>query len=369
MNSLERRLRDTILGCPTAPFYERQVQCAIEEAAERLSLPVRQDRFGNLYVSYRKGRARALAFSAHMDHPGFEVLDTGPPVTARLLGGVAAGMLHQAPVAFHSSQRSSGATTRGHISRVLPIKPTAPGEPRPEVRVEIDIEGQISPGDFGYFDFPLEIHDDLLYAKAHDNVLSCVLILVTLARLRKLDADANVLGIFTRAEEVGFVGAGGVLRSHHLSSTRPLVVLECSKARGEVRMGHGPVLRVGDRMTCFDPHMDLWLGERAAALAKRTPQFQYQRALMTGGTCEASLFMLHGYRVGALAMPLGNYHNMTDEGHVGPEFVHLGDFENALLLLSELALNPPAATLARQRRAELDRHIRRHLPRLLKSRV
>jgi putative aminopeptidase FrvX len=191
------------------------------------------------------------------------------------------------------------------------------------------------------------------------------LILAMLANLKKRAVTADVVGVFTRAEEVGFVGAGGVLRSLQLGSERPLVVLETSKELPGVRQGAGPVLRVGDRMTCFDPRMDLWLTSRAADLLKQDATFAYQRALMTGGACEASLYMLHGRTVGALALALGNYHNMTPAGGLGPEFVTVADFEHELQLLEDLGAHPPAPGTAMLRRAELDAVFDRLSPRLL----
>jgi endoglucanase len=120
-------------------------------------------------------------------------------------------------------------------------------------------------------------------------------------------------------------------------------------------------------MTCFDSTMDLWLADTAATLAKRDPRFTYQRALMTGGACEASLFQLHGRRVGALATPLGNYHNMTNRGGIGTEFVSIRDFDQALLWLEFMASHPPQARLVKARRAELDAIFERLGSRLLEA--
>jgi endoglucanase len=132
-------------------------------------------------------------------------------------------------------------------------------------------------------------------------------------------------------------------------------------------MDGGPVLRVGDRMTCFDPEMDLWLADTASRLVKLNPRFAFQRALMTGGACEASLFQLHGRRVGALAMPLGNYHNMTARGGIGAEFVSIGDFDQALLWLEAMAKHPPQPRVVKTRRAELDAIFERLGSRLLEA--
>ena len=361
MTVFERRLLQKLLTQPTAPFREHYVRAAIETTARRLGLRTRRDRFGNLYVGYRQGRAAPLAFTAHMDHPGFEVIAAGQRPRAVLHGGVTPANLRAARIAFFSDpavgrSRPSGAApppVRGRIAAVQVHRPR--GARRPRVEVEVACRGVVEVGAFGQFDLPgFELQRGRLASKALDNVLSCAAILAVMARLRRRRAAADVLGVFTRAEEVGFVGAGGVLRSRALAASRPLVVLETSRASAQAPHGAGPVLRVGDRMTCFDPGMDVWLSERAAALSRRRKHFRYQRALMTGGACEASLYVLHGRRVGAIALPLGNYHNMTPRGAIGSEFVHSEDFDNLLLLMVHLATHPPDPGVVRTRRSELD---------------
>jgi endoglucanase len=375
MKASERRILRAILDSPTAPFSEHRVQARIEALAREMGCSVQRDRWGNTYVWYRQGRARPLALSAHMDHPGFEVVTGGRRARARLLGGVLAETLRGAPVVFHAPvqqplQRPLEAFAPGIRGRIRTVhsRPVR-GARRPEITVELDLEDAIGHDHFGHFDFAgVDMRGNHLHSKAHDNLMSCVLILATMDRLRRRHRDANLLGVFTRAEEVGFIGAGGVLRSDILRPSRPLVVLECSKAFGAVQLGGGPVLRVGDRMTCFDPWMDLWLSQAAAAVQKRKAAFHFQRALMTGGACEASLFQLHGRQVGALAMPLLNYHNMTHDGRIGPEIVDLRDFDNALLLLEHLAQNPPTAASRQTARRSLDDIFRKSSRRLLRSR-
>jgi endoglucanase len=335
------------------------VQAAVERTARKLELGLRRDRFGNLYVSYRKGKAEPIAFTAHMDHPGFEILEGGTRAGAVFLGGVGADPMRGAAVRCYpeGGRRDPEAPppepVRGRIVRVT--EKAVPGAKRPQLQLALEMEAEVARGDFGIFDLvDCDLGEEILRARALDNLLSCVLILATLASLERRGVTADVVGVFTRAEEVGFVGAGGVLRSLHLGSRRPLVVLETSKEMAPIRMGGGPVLRVGDRMTCFDPVMDLWLAARAASLAEHEPDFAYQRALMTGGACEASLYMLHGRQVGAIALALGNYHNMTPDGALGPEYVSVRDFEQTLLLLEHLAAEPPDDGIREARRAELD---------------
>ena len=374
MTANQRRLLQAILVQPTAPFREHYVSAAIETAARRMGLRPRRDRFGNVYVGYRQRRAAPIAFTAHMDHPGFEVLQGGKHARALLLGGVDPRHLRGARVRLIADPPAG----RRHplaepppavCARIGRVHTRAvPGSTRPQVEVELACEQPVEAGSFGYFDLPgFDLHRGLLHSKALDNLISCGLILGTLRRLVRRRAVADVIGVFTRAEEVGFVGAGGVIRSRVLSPGRPLVVLETSKTLPGAAIGSGPVLRVGDRMTSFDPAMDLWLAQEAASLATENRGFAYQRALMTGGACEASLYLLHGRRVGGLAIPLGNYHNMTPRGGIGAEFVSTADYDHALLFLEHLATHPPSARILKARRAELDATFTRWRARLLDS--
>ncbi len=361
MTVSERRLLQKLLTQPTAPFREHYVRAVIEATARRLDLRTRRDRFGNVYVAYRQGRVAPLAFTAHMDHPGFEVDRGGSQPRATLLGGVRPSHLRNARLLFYADpaehrSRPHGDSPTPVRARIAAVHVHRPRKARrPQVQVDLACQAPLELGAFGHFDLPgYELQHGRLASKALDNLLSCVAILAVMARLRRRRAAADVLGVFTRAEEVGFVGAGGVLRSRALAASRPVVVLETSQASLHAALGAGPVLRVGDRMTAFDPSMDLWLSEQAAELGRHRKSFRHQRALMTGGACEASLYVLHGRRVGAIALPLENYHNMTPRGGIGPERVASEDYDNLLLLMEHLATHPPEPAVVRARRAELD---------------
>ena len=72
---LKQLLRE-VLPIPTASYEEQAVLAYLEGFAEARGLAFRRDRFGNAYISYRRGRARRpLVLEAHTDHPGFVVTD------------------------------------------------------------------------------------------------------------------------------------------------------------------------------------------------------------------------------------------------------------------------------------------------------
>jgi len=78
--------------------------------------------------------------------------------------------------------------------------------------------------------------------------------------------------------------------------------------------------------------------QQAAALAKADKRFVYQRALMPGGTCEATVYDLYGYTAASVCVALGNYHNMDVQAKkIGPEYIDVGDWEGMVKLFVRVA--------------------------------
>ena len=134
----------------------------------------------------------------------------------------------------------------------------------------------------------------------------------------------DVRGLFTRAEEVGFVGALAVAQGRRLPRGARIVAVEASKALPSAPQGAGPILRVGDRTSIFDDALSRWLA-RVAGELERGGRFRWQRKLMDGGTCESTAFQLHGFRCAGMCLPLGNYHNMGERGRIAVETIRLSD--------------------------------------------
>src|SRR5207249_1111114 len=122
-------------------------------------------------------------------------------------------------------------------------------------------------------------------------------------------------GLFTRAEEVGFVGAMRLARSGILPKSITVISLETSKELPPAVIGNGPIIRVGDRTSVFDSVATAALATIAAA-----HKIPVQRCLMSGGTCEATAYQLYGITSAALCIALGNYHNCVPGGRIGMEY-------------------------------------------------
>jgi endoglucanase len=274
---------------PTAPFHEEAVRAEIEARLREIPhVKFERDAFGNVIARYARGRRRPQwAFAAHMDHPGWVRARNGE---MKFLGSVAEKFRR------HPKTRSFG--------------------------------------NFAMWDLtPFEIRARQIHSRACDDLLGCAEILCLFRELAECDANAHCLGLFTRAEEVGFVGAIKLARANILPSGLTILSLETSTPRGTAEVGKGPIVRVGDRVSSFDgPATARLLG---AAEEEKIP---VQRCLLDGGTCEATAYQLYGYTCAAASLALGNYHNVTPAGTIAEEFVAIDDFVGMVRLCRALVL-------------------------------
>jgi putative aminopeptidase FrvX len=262
-----------VLECPTAPMFEGFVRAEIRNLLEGLPMvAVAEDPFGNLIAHYQGTDAPArFALTAHMDHPGWRLQPH-----KEFLGNV--------PERFLTA----------------PIREF---------------------GDFAMWDLPaFQLQGDSIHSRACDDLIGCAAIVATIRDLVEVRASASVYGVFTRAEEVGFIGAIQLAKSKQLSQGVTMVSLETSSELPPARIGAGPIVRVGDRTSIFDPVTTEYFVEIAKSKGGR-----HQRCLMSGGSCEATAFQTFGYRTGALCIALGNYHNCAPEDRIETEYVSLSD--------------------------------------------
>jgi endoglucanase len=199
------------------------------------------------------------------------------------------------------------------------------------------VKGGAASGDFGTWDLiPFRRRGERIYTKGADDLVGCAVILCALRGLAERGTPARLQGIFTRAEEQGFIGTLGMIRGGFLSPATRVISVETSKALPGAVLGGGPVIRLGDRTSMFHPQMALFMDHVAREMKRKEPEFVYQRRLMDGGTCEATPYQWNGHVAGGIAIPLHNYHNQG-RGGIGPEAVHLGDVERTVRFLVEAA--------------------------------
>jgi putative aminopeptidase FrvX len=323
-----------LTGLPVAAGCEERVVAWVERwASSRPSVRVRRDRYGNLMLGRTGPKyGRPIIIEAHMDHPAFVVRQArGRTLRAEFRGGVRDAYFPDARVRLHAR---SGETCPG---RITGFRPRTAKRRFPEVTVVLDREAKAAPGDLMTWDLAApKVRQGRLHAPACDDLagVAAALGAFEIIGRKRLKRPPDVRLLFTRAEEIGFIGALGACRAGFIPKTARIIALENSKSYPDSPIGAGPVVRVGDRATVFDHRLTYALGGIAEALAKRDKSFRWQRKLMPGGVCEAGAFVELGYTATCLCLPLGNYHNMNEEtGAIAPESIALEDYHGLIKLL------------------------------------
>jgi putative aminopeptidase FrvX len=317
---------------PTATFVEDAVRAYVRGFARRtFAVSVSEDRYGNLLVRYRyrPQNATPLVFSAHMDHPGFVAQEMCDKRTLRadFRGGVIADFFPNANVWFWSG----GERVFGKVLQVTRTKKLVRGPVTYRIPEEVllRVSRSVDPDSPGMWDLPEPFERrGNVYARDCDDIAGCAGMLTLLERLSRKKARAEVYCLFTRAEEVGFIGAIGAAKARTVSKRWPIIAIETSSQLPNALIGDGPILRVGDRMSVFEPSVTAFCDRVAQRLAKRRKRFKFQRKLMDGGSCESTAFMAYGYPATGICLALGNYHNMDkDRRKLACEYVSLNDWK------------------------------------------
>lgn len=364
---IPQTLKD-LLSLPTAAFVEHAVLEYVRNACRKLAgVRVKIDRYGNLLAHYRnRPRAKTpLVFTAHTDHPGFCALKMRDPKTllAAFRGWVEPEYFLGTGVRFWSG----GRWIKGKIielTKTAPVYGLIGRTARPE-EVAVAVKTPVEPDSPGMWDLPdPQLRGGNVYARGCDDLAGCASMLALLERLSHKRARAEVYCLFTRAEEVGFVGAIAAARIGTIPRRLPIIAIETSKAVTGVQIGGGPVLRVGDKSSVFTPAVTAFCDRVAKDMLKRRKNFKYQRKLMDGGTCESTAYIAYGYPATGICVALGNYHNMDEtRKKIGSEFISLADWGRMVCWFEELVLDKKGfGHEESDLRAAMDKRFENYLP-------
>jgi endoglucanase len=340
------RIAEGILSRPTATCLEQMPAAYVRSfVARRAGLRIEADRYGNLLVKWPgrgKPKAPPLVLMAHLDHPGFVVKEVANGIVQlEFRGGVRLKHAKRGTPLEFFRIGSAKPTGRGKL-----VSASSEGARRAGMlgsgtaRVT---SGRAVAGGFTMWAFPAwSVRGGKIVSRCLDDLLGAAAALATLDEVhRARPRGSHVWGFFTRAEEVGLLGAIGGIRAGTIPRNARVLSLETSRALPHAAQGDGVIVRVGDARSLFEPRLTGVLHDLAAELAAEDPSFRYQRRLMDGGYCEATPFCAAGYRSSGVALPLGNYHNMKglDGGPVGigPEHIRVSDYLSEVELLVRLA--------------------------------
>ncbi len=378
---------------PTAAGCEERVVAFVRawchERGDRVEL--REDTHGNIEIRLRSEPATPVAssvgdapifFAAHLDHPAFVVhrVVSGTVLQLEFRGGVMAPYFQNARVAIHPPHEAIAPRTHADASRparapasIFQACERAPSDPFDTYLCELESPAPwIRPGMVATWDLPeSRISGGLLHAPASDDLSGVAAALgaadVLLSMGEPLTQDVRLL--FTRAEEIGFIGAIAACRDRWMPTGSRILMIENSRAFDDSPIGGGPIVRVGDRLSIFSPALTASVCKRAeflggpasAGVAIRptstgaVPGWPWQRKLMAGGACESTAYQAYGYETTCLCLPLGNYHNMANltsvqsggakpgDATIAPEFIAIRDFDGLVDLLIACGVELPAA--------------------------
>jgi putative aminopeptidase FrvX len=328
MKDLLIEIAARVMRCPAAPYCETLVVREVTRICDEHHLHYEFDAFGNLLV---RAAARLInkpiVLAAHMDHPGFVFPRSAKSgaLTAQFLGGVGDAYFKE-----------------GVKLRLWPANiPATLGKQRKKRTFEIRTTEQLTARpEFAVWDLPdFEYSADTIRGRVCDDLIGVATILTVLIESRGSKAATNLVGVLSRAEEVGFHGALALAESKKLPKRSLVISLETSRELPPVKMGKGVVIRVGDRASIFDSASTRFLTEVATDVAKKDATFKFQRALMSGGTCEATAYQEYGFRCAAVCVALSNYHNCGDNDEIAAEFVSASDAKSMARLLLDCAKN------------------------------
>lgn len=342
-------LATAYVGLPTGSFNEARVHGFLRAFAEQRGLAYREDAVGNAVIEYRRGRRTTpLVLGAHTDHPGFVVTGvSGRRIELEFRGGIPAEYGRGERVRIYAPAAEGDPDEGRGDSTAMITSTTTSDAPNRWARRLVSARATLAPGataevgDLALWDVDVaRVDGEILHARSCDDLGGGLAILWAFEQLVRDQPDAHVLGLFTRAEEVGLVGAAAVTTTGLLPAGSLVVAVECSSmAGGRAVQGDGPVIRVGDAGHIFSPRITLWMVQVARELQQADPAFRYQRKLMDGGTTEATAYDLLGYESGAACLALGNYHNMGPDSRVEAETIHLGDIEGLARLFVAMGQN------------------------------
>jgi len=326
MKDLLVAIAERLMRCPAAPYCESLVAREVIRICDEHDLHYKFDAFGNILIrAATRITGSPIVLAAHMDHPGFVFprKSDSSQLAAEFLGGVGDPYFKE-----------------GVKLRLWPGNhPSTLGKPQQKRWFEIQTtENLTARPEFAVWDLPaFEYSADTIRGRVCDDLIGVATILTVLITSRGATSATHLLGVLSRAEEVGFHGALALAKSRTLPKRSLVISLETSRELPPVKMGHGVIIRVGDRASIFDSASTRFLAEIASDLARTNASFKFQRALMSGGTCEATAYQEYDYRSAAVCVALGNYHNCGDNERIAAEFVSAADAESMARLLLEAA--------------------------------
>lgn len=314
------------------PGYEQAVRDIIQKQVTSHADKVEIDPLGNLHaLKQGTGQGIKIMLAAHMDEIGLMVSHINDKGFARFtaLGGVRPETMVGNRAIF-----TNGALGVINVENWL----MHDGVDRTHRNLYLDFGAKsqadvpVRVGDVAAFERPFVDLGETMVAKSLDDRIGCAILIETLKQLDQTPHEAHF--VFTVQEEVGTRGATTAAYKVHPDVSIAIDVTDSGdvpeRKHFEVKMGHGPAIKVMDRGMLAHPGLKRWMVEAAAE-----NEIPYQMEILTFGTTDARAMQLahEGSAAGALSIPCRHIHTPS-------EMVSFSDVQNAVKLLLAMLTGP-----------------------------
>ena len=314
---------------------EKEISDVISDIMINFCDKVQTDDFGNLYCfKGTDGNLPTVMLDAHLDSVGLivkEIYDDGF-LSFETVGGIDAKILSGLEVVVNGKEK-----IKGIISSKPPhLMNKSDEESVPEISsmfIDVAITGEklkdiVSVGDLVSFSPFAEKMGNCITGTYLDNRAGCMSIIETFAKIKDVKLPFNLVGVFTRQEEIGLVGAGVLNISPDLCIVIDVThgMTPDEKCDEVFKCGDGTAIGIGPNVSrkYYDYIKDL--------CDKNNIKYQTEVLERSSGT-NAWKYQLSnlGVPCAILSIPLKFMHTSVETASVD-------DYENLLTIL-ELILN------------------------------
>ncbi len=313
--------------------HEQAVREMIQDQVIPFADHVEIGPLGNLHVVKKgTGKGQRIMLAAHMDEIGLMVSHIDKNGFGRLtkLGSV-----------FPQTMVGNRAIfTNGAIAVINAEKWPRPDDVDYSLRqlyldfgVSRKEDVPVRVGDVAAFQRPFVDLGNALLAKSMDDRVGCAILIETLKQLKETPHEVHF--VFTVQEEVGVRGAVTAAYKVHPDIAIAVDTTDSGdtpeKKHYEVKMGHGPAIKMMDTGMLAHPGLRQWMIDVATA-----NDIPYQLEILAFGSTDARAMQLthEGSAAGAISVPCRHIHTPS-------EIVSYSDVLNAVKLLLAL-LSVPA---------------------------
>lgn len=356
---------DAVLSCPTGPLHEQAIIEHITDYARQCELVLLRDAHQNLMLTYGNAddAQPALCVQVPLDQPGLEVVSVS--------GDTAEGLWHgPSPGPMSSGQAIALYNNLGVVGegRVISFTQTADRAGSRPQRVLMQVDGHARVGDFGLPEGPAYLREGAwVVSRSTHGLVAVGAVLELFDRLQARRPATHFSAAFTRGSTLSAAGAIGLLQQGMLAYGQPVVCLSGHPSPPGISPGMGPVIVAGDARGLMDASVTDYLEACARDLARRSNEYDWQRALLDDVEGEPVVFRAHGHPTGAIVLPI--HREDTGPGTAPPvDRVHLADYHTLIDLLEAVAQGwLGSRTLDQMARDQLDQVVQTgtlHLHRL-----